>query len=208
MAFVVKVNGPGDKCAMIRGRPGIRCKVDLASVVLENVIDAFATMLKGSFDVTPDGGGRWYNGGGTTSFHQSYELPIGNDLGWARTFDAPMSKMGPSFIRCVSTVGDFDRGLALTRKESKDRSIALFGCWFGPKCRLDNILTEAADSVGLEIGGRTSILGVLVTTHTVESLVAAALRCALEEMILATLVVADGDVTGEELVDGGAPALL
>jgi hypothetical protein len=208
MTFVMQVDSPCDERVMIRRCPCIRREVDVANMVLEDVVDTFTTALEGRLDVAPDGGGRWNDGGGATSFHQSYELSIGNDLRRAGTFHTPTDKVGPCFVRCVRTMCDFDRGLALTRKGSKDRAIALFGCRFGTKGCFDDVIAEAAEGVGLEVGGCTSIFGILVTTHAVKAFVAAVLSCALEEVIFATVVVADGDVAGEKLVDSRTPAIL
>jgi hypothetical protein len=96
--------------------------------------------------------------------------------------------------------------LALTSECHEDRAILFAGLTVPKRCG-DNVLAEASDSMSLEVRRRPAILGVLITAHPVNALVAATGGGALEEMIFAAVVVADGDFGVKELVNRRAPAL-
>jgi hypothetical protein len=208
MTVVVEVNGPGHKGSMIGRRPGISSEVHKASVLLENLIDAFAAVLEDRLDVPSDGGRRGDDGGRAASLHHRDELRIGNDLGGPGTFNTPAGEMSSSFFRGMRAMGNFDRRLALSRKAGKDRTVPTDGRRFGSKGCIDDGLAEASYGVGLQIGCCTAVLRILEAPNAVETLVSAALCSTLEEMVFAFFVVADRDVAFEELVDWRAPRFL
>ena len=102
---------------------------------------------------------------------------------------------------------DLDRRLALTSKGREDRAIGFAGLSLPKRCR-DNVFAEASDCVGLQVRRRSTILRVLIAAHSVNAFVAATRGRALEEVELAAVVVADRDLSFEELVYRRAPTFL
>jgi hypothetical protein len=99
-----------------------------------------------------------------------------------------------------------DRRLALTSECSENGAVG-FSSLFLSKSRRNSILPKAPHRMRFEVRCRPVIFGVLITAHPVNALVAATGDGALEEMIFAAVVVADGDFGVKELVNRRAPAL-
>lgn len=99
---------------------------------------------------------------------------------------------------------DLERRLALTSKGREDRAIRFAGLSLPKRC-CDNLFAEASDCVGLQVRRRSTILRVLIASHSVNALVAAMRGRTLEKVELAAIVVADRDFGLKELVDWRAP---
>ena len=112
----------------------------------------------------------------------------------------------PSFSGAVRTVRVFDRLLSGASKERENRSTAVFDITTVDRV-IDGFVTEAFNSMGSEVCCGCFILRVLEAADATGSRLAHR-SSACEEMAQAAVVIPDGDVGLEKMVDRRRPCAL
>ena len=113
-------------------------------------------------------------------------------------------RVSPWFFSSMSVVRWFDRLLNLVSKCCKYWSITPFELSLF-ECCLNSSLTEAPNCMTLEIGHGSTILWVQVAVNTLLTLCLASPGSTLKEMVLATLIIFNGNLCLKKTIDSRVP---